>query len=473
MSIRIVVSMILSVSMISTVYASASAPENPVWKPGPTPLLEPGPAGSFCETSVKDPTIVWSDGAWHVFFTARGLGEYSIGYASSETFSGLRNAEKIRLGQLGGESESYAAAPQVFYFEPQGKWYLIFQTRDSNYQPCYSVSDKIWDVPGWSPPKPLIEKDSPRKWIDFWVICDQEQTYLFYTENHEEVKVRTTPIDSFPNGWGPARTVFATVHEAVHVYKARENAEYHLLYEVRGEDGARQFGLAKAKDLLGPWEKVTDDYATGEQLLYWNRYPRWTEEVSHGEFIRSGSDQLLEYDSNRPCLLIQGILRSDHHDDYPNLVWQLGAITLERKTLPPDFERRTFEDDYGTLSCLTRPGEGDPLVLIPGTFSDATQWNEVVSFLPSDLPIILIDMRGHGGSWPPKPESSIEDLAQDTLWLLDQMGIERAYFGGHSLGGMISKEIGRAAPDRTLGVLSVEGWTTYKTAKEAFASDMR
>ncbi|MCA9424771.1 MAG: hypothetical protein KC994_06830, partial [Candidatus Omnitrophica bacterium] len=131
MSIRIVVSMILSVSMISTVYASASAPDSPNWKPGPTPLIEPGPAGTFCETSVKDPTVVWSDGAWHVFFTARGLGEYSIGYASSETFSGLRNAEKIQIHQLRGESESYAAAPQVFYFEPQGKWYLIFQTRDS------------------------------------------------------------------------------------------------------------------------------------------------------------------------------------------------------------------------------------------------------------------------------------------------------------------------------------------------------
>ncbi len=453
--------------------AHSQSLESLKWKVGPTPLLEYGPSRSFAETAVKDPSVVYADNAWHLFFTARGMGNYSIGYASAESISLLKASQKRKLSQIRGISDSYAAAPQVFYFTPRDKWYLIYQTRDSNYQPCYSTTREISNPDSWTGPQTLLKKDESEKWIDFWVICDNEHAYLFYTRDHHEVVCRSTSLESFPSGWGEPKTVFGPVHEAVHVYKVRGFEEYHLLYELRGEGGTRGFGLAKAETPLGPWKKASDRFATGESLKYWDGHPRWTEEVSHGEFIRSGSDPMMEYDPARACLLIQGINRKDHHDKYSDLEWNVGAITLDHHQGLPGFERRTFADDYGTLSCLYRAGVGAPLVLTPGTFSDATQWNEVVRALPSDLPTILIDMRGHGGSWPPKPKNSIEELAQNVLWLLTQLGIDKAYFGGHSLGGMISKEIGQVSPERTLGILSVEGWTYYKTATEAFQADMK
>ena len=46
----------------------------------------------------------------------------------------------------------------------------------------------------------------------------------------------------------------------------------------------------------GPWKKVTDNYATGQQLKYTGKTSKWTEMVSHGEVIRSGYNQDMEYD---------------------------------------------------------------------------------------------------------------------------------------------------------------------------------
>jgi hypothetical protein len=42
-----------------------------VWKPELS-ILDPGSKGSFDETAVKDLSIVFAGGKWHVFYTARG-----------------------------------------------------------------------------------------------------------------------------------------------------------------------------------------------------------------------------------------------------------------------------------------------------------------------------------------------------------------------------------------------------------------
>jgi pimeloyl-ACP methyl ester carboxylesterase len=139
---------------------------------------------------------------------------------------------------------------------------------------------------------------------------------------------------------------------------------------------------------------------------------------------------------------------------------------------PPQFVRVTIETDGARLSCLHRPGEGIPLVLIPGTFSDSSAWFDVVSHLDPRRPIVLIEMRGQGESWPPMRNGTIERLAEDVFRVLENLGISRYYVGGHSLGGMVSLEIGRVRPEDIAGIVSVEGWTNFRAAKEAFGYDM-
>ena len=116
------------------------------------------------------------------------------------------------------------------------------------------------------------------------------------------------------------------VHEAVHIYKVKGRDAYHMICDL-DEGGMRAFGLATAEDLAGPWKKVTDSYATGEQLKYNDEQEKWTEMVSHGEVIRTGYNQEMEYEPNGCRWLIQGILKKDLKGPYQLLPWELGIIS--------------------------------------------------------------------------------------------------------------------------------------------------
>lgn len=295
-----------------------------------TPVLSPGEMGAFDEKAVKDPSVVFFGGRWHVFYTARGNGEYTTGYVSAATLDDLNAAPRHELKQIRGRNSRYACAPQVFFFEPQGLWYLICQTRDANYQPVYSTTKTIDQPDSWSPPQALLQKNEDAKWIDFWIICDEDTGYLFYTRDHREVVVRTTSLDAFPRGWSEGQVVFDGVYEAVHVYKVQGRDEYHMIYELN-ERGVRSFGLTRADHLTGPWEKVTNTYATGPRLSYEKDVARWTDLVSHGEMLRSGYDQRLEYDISCPVMLIQGRGGNTAGMPYPDLVWSLGLIRLNTR----------------------------------------------------------------------------------------------------------------------------------------------
>jgi hypothetical protein len=266
------------------------------------PIFEPGPANTFDETAVKDPSIVFAGGKWHLFYTARGRKQYSLGYASAKRLEDLRLAPHRQL------IPAYAAAPQVFFFRPQNLWYLIYQTTTANYQPVYATTKTIDDPTSWSSPKPLVTKTDNAKWIDFWIICDDRQAVLFYTREHRDVVAMTTSLSSFPNNFANPRTVYTGVHEAVHVYRDKQN--YALLFELRNEDGSRKFGLAESTKLLGPWTTIEG----------------WTVPASHGELLRTGIDQRLEADVHHTRFLIQQLPESKMSDDYPELPWHLTLI---------------------------------------------------------------------------------------------------------------------------------------------------
>lgn len=238
------------------------------------PVFEAGEQGSFDEVAVKDPSIVFFENKWHLFYTARDSNEYTTGYISAKKLSELKKATRHELKTIRGKT-NYGCAPQIFFFEPQKKWYLIFQNHDSNYQPAFATNYNIAEPEKWSKAQNLIEKDSRKKWIDFWIIADEEMVYLFYTEAHFGVMVRSTKISDFPNGWGKSELVLENIHEAVHIYKAKDKNEFHMIYELN-TDGIRSFGLAKATNIVGPWKKETDCYATNKQLIWNKNVKPWT-----------------------------------------------------------------------------------------------------------------------------------------------------------------------------------------------------
>ena len=54
-----------------------------------------------------------------------------------------------------------------------------------------------------------------------------------------------------------------------------------------------------------------------------------------------------------------------------------------------------------------------------------------------------------------KPPYTLHDMAQDTLGVLDTLGIQRAHIVGASMGGMIAQHVAIAAPQRALSLTSI------------------
>ncbi len=58
------------------------------------------------------------------------------------------------------------------------------------------------------------------------------------------------------------------------------------------------------------------------------------------------------------------------------------------------------------------------------------------------------ELRGSGGSDGPEGPVTIRTFVEDTVAVLDELGIDRAHVYGHSLGGMVAQELALERPER-------------------------
>ena len=93
-------------------------------------------------------------------------------------------------------------------------------------------------------------------------------------------------------------------------------------------------------------------------------------------------------------------------------------------------------------------GDGYPVVLIHGLAGDHTAWLPQVAALKDDYRVIAFDNPGSGESSTVDDPASTADLADATLGLMDQLGIERAHVIGRSMGGAVAQHMALKAPDR-------------------------
>ena len=92
--------------------------------------------------------------------------------------------------------------------------------------------------------------------------------------------------------------------------------------------------------------------------------------------------------------------------------------------------------------------QGKPLVLISGLGYSLWQWHRMVPFLMEHFQVITFDNRGVGQSDKPGGPYTAQMLADDTVGLLDALGIEKAILMGHSMGGFIAQALALDFPQR-------------------------
>ncbi len=302
------------------------------WRTGP-PLLLPKDVPGDHLYSVKDPTIVRHEGWWHLFYSIRGQKRsHATQYVSFAEWDEANDAPRTVLGLHDG----FFCAPQVFYFTPHRRWYLLCQASDDSWDPEYgpavSTTRDIADPGSWSPLTPLFREkpDNVQAWLDFWIICDEEKAHLFFTSLNGRMWRAETALGDFPHGWSrPVVALQGDVFEASHTYRIKGTDRYLTLIEAQGGHGWRYFKAYLADSLDGEWRPLAAerDNAFASMRNVRQTGPRWTNSISHGELIRAGSDEKLEVDPERLAFVFQGVLDRDRAGKkYGEIPWSLGLL---------------------------------------------------------------------------------------------------------------------------------------------------
>ncbi|GAB5377690.1 MAG: alpha/beta fold hydrolase [Acuticoccus sp.] len=99
------------------------------------------------------------------------------------------------------------------------------------------------------------------------------------------------------------------------------------------------------------------------------------------------------------------------------------------------------------LPSTVRGRRGPPIVLVHGFGGERAGWDTLAVALAPARRVIAFDLPGHGeaAAWTPTPDAAA--AARAIIASLAQMGIDRASFVGHSLGGAVAALVGLMRPD--------------------------
>ncbi len=105
--------------------------------------------------------------------------------------------------------------------------------------------------------------------------------------------------------------------------------------------------------------------------------------------------------------------------------------------VPDGFEAWEVELHGHQVVCRIA-GSGPPVVLVHGMVNSSRHWRAVAERLAEHHTVIAPDLVGHGDSATPRGDYSLGAHASVIRDLLAVLGIQRASFVGHSLGGGIA-----------------------------------
>lgn len=301
------------------------------------PLISPEARNREASHAQKDPTVVFFQGKWHVFMTVKLEGRSIIEYCSFEQWEDADAAERTLLRV---SDSDYYCAPQVFFFEPHKKWYLIYQVGMPGTRMmwvAYSTTDDITDAASWTQARPALDggEDDPRQvgGLDYWIICDDQRAYLFLTSLNGKMWRLWTDLDQFPHGFRDCQLALqAKVFEASHTYRLKGMNKYLTVIE---ENGRRYYKAYLADRLDGPWTPLADTadrpFAGWKNVSPAPGVAPWTDNVSHGELIRDGHNQTLTVDPTDLRFLFQGMWdKYKSGRAYGQFQWRIGMLTPVR-----------------------------------------------------------------------------------------------------------------------------------------------
>jgi 3-oxoadipate enol-lactonase len=101
-------------------------------------------------------------------------------------------------------------------------------------------------------------------------------------------------------------------------------------------------------------------------------------------------------------------------------------------------------------------GDGYPMVLAHGLAATKEMWDGQIGPFMKRYRVVVYDARGHGESDSPSVDDggyTMAQLVDDQKALMEHLGIEQAYIGGLSLGGMIAMRFALTYPQSTRALM--------------------
>jgi pimeloyl-ACP methyl ester carboxylesterase len=145
---------------------------------------------------------------------------------------------------------------------------------------------------------------------------------------------------------------------------------------------------------------------------------------------------------------------------------RVGAWVERRSLRQAGFEHLELSAPTGALSVWEK-GKGEPLILLHGLGDQAGTWAQIVSELPANYHVLILDFPGHSDSEPSESTLTVGMMldALDTLILAKCAG-RPTILVGNSMGAWVSMVYGHRHPERVARIVAVNGGAARHTSQE-------